>query len=303
MSKTAFIFPGQASQYVGMGADLYEKFDIAKQYYDRANEILGFDIKKLSFEGPIEELKQTKYTQPAIFVLSVIVFEILKEKGMKPDFTAGHSLGEYAALVASGSLSFEDALKVVKLRGAMMQDAGENNPGTMAAVVGLKSDVVKECCDKVEAVVQAANFNSPVQTVISGSVDGVKEAMVVCKESGAKIVKELVVSGAFHSPLMESAVKPLSDSLDSVEINTPNCSFVPNVTAEVETDSNRIKSLLIDQVTAPVKWVDTVEIMLENGVERFIEVGPGKVLQGLVKSISRKVENFGVCKVEEIENL
>ncbi|PIE78791.1 MAG: [acyl-carrier-protein] S-malonyltransferase [Candidatus Delongbacteria bacterium] len=303
MSKTAFIFPGQASQYVGMGADLYEKFDTAKKYYDKANEVLGFDIKKLSFEGPLEELKQTKYTQPAIFVLSVIVLEIMKEKGFTPDFTAGHSLGEYAALVAAGSISFEDALEVVKLRGAMMQKAGEDNPGTMAAVVGLKSEDVKNCCEKVDKIVQAANFNSPVQTVISGSVEGVKEAMALCKESGAKIVKELVVSGAFHSPLMNSAVEPLKEKLSAVELKNPNCSFIPNVTAEIESDNERIKSLLVDQVTAPVKWVDTVQNMLDNGVERFIEVGPGKVLQGLVKSISKSVENFGVCKVEDFEKL
>ncbi|MBN1968999.1 MAG: ACP S-malonyltransferase [Candidatus Delongbacteria bacterium] len=304
MSKTAFIFPGQASQFVGMGKDFYDKYEIARKYYDKANEILGFDLKNVSFEGPADDLKQTKITQPAIFVLSVIVNELLQQKGFKPDFTAGHSLGEYAALVACGSLSFEDGLRIVGLRGAEMQKAGEENIGTMAAIVGLTSDKVIECCTFASSagIVQAANFNSPVQTVISGSVSGVSEAMKVCKENGAKIVKELVVSGAFHSPLMQSAVDPVQNALREVEIIKPFCSFVPNVTADIESNPESIKTLLVKQITAPVKWSESVEMMIREGVSRFIEVGPGKVLQGLVKSIDKTVTNCGVGSVEEFEN-
>lgn len=304
MSKTAFIFPGQASQYVGMGKGLYEKYDLAKKYFDLANDILGFDLKAISFDGPEEELKQTKTTQPAIFVVSVIVYELLKAKGFKPDFVAGHSLGEYAALVAAGVVSFADALEIVKLRGAEMQKAGENNPGTMAAVVGLSSQQVIEVCKKAESagIVQAANFNSAAQTVISGSVAGVQEAMKVAKESGAKIVKELVVSGAFHSPLMSSAVEALKNKLSSKTFNNAEITVVPNVTAAPNRSGSEMKELLVLQVTAPVKWSESVELMIKEGVTRFVEVGPGKVLQGLVKSISKEVALAGVGTVDEIEN-
>ena len=304
MSKTAFIFPGQGSQFVGMGKDLYERYDLARKYYEQANEILGFDVKTISFEGPEEELKQTRTTQPAIFVHSVIVYELLKAKGFKPDFVAGHSLGEYAALVATGVLSFADALEIVKLRGAEMQKAGENNPGTMAAIVGLTSEQVVEVCAKASAagIVQAANFNSPVQTVISGSVAGVQEAMKVAKETGAKIVKELPVSGAFHSPLMGSAVEPLKAKLNSKKMHDADITVIPNVTAQPNRSGSEMKELLICQVTAPVKWAQTVDLMLNEGVTRFVEVGPGKVLQGLVKSISKEALLCGVGTPDEIEN-
>ena len=306
MSKIAFIFPGQASQYVGMGQDLYEKYDIAKELYDKANDILGFDIKKVSFEGPLEDLKQTKITQPAIFIMSVILDRILKEKGFKPEMTAGHSLGEYSAHVCAETMSFEQALEVVKLRGAEMQKAGESNPGTMAAIVGLKDEnIVIEACEEASSVgiVQAANFNSPGQTVISGSIDGVRKGMEIAKEKGAKIVKELVVSGAFHSPLMGSAVKPLTDKLDSVSFNDPKIGIVPNVTAKTSTDKDEMKKLLVDQVMSPVKWTKSVEEMIANGIDTFIEVGPGNVLKGLGKRISRDVRFFGVQNVEDIDNL
>ncbi|MDA3838806.1 MAG: ACP S-malonyltransferase [Candidatus Delongbacteria bacterium] len=306
MSKIAFIFPGQASQYVGMGQDLYEKYGIAKELYDKANNILGFDIKKVSFEGPLEDLKQTNITQPAIFIMSVILDRILKEKGFKPEMTAGHSLGEYSAHVCAETMSFENALEVVKLRGSEMQKAGESNPGTMAAIVGLKDEnIVIEACKEasVVGVVQAANFNSPGQTVISGSIDGVRKGMEIAKEKGAKIVKELVVSGAFHSPLMESAVKPLTEKLDTVTFNNPKITVVPNVTAKMSTDKEEMKKLLIDQVMSPVKWTKSVEEMISNGIDTFIEVGPGNVLKGLGKRISRDVRFFGVQNVEDIENL
>ena len=306
MSKIAFIFPGQASQYVGMGQDLYEKYDIAKELYDKANDILGFDIKKVSFEGPLEDLKQTKITQPAIFIMSVILDKILKEKGFKPEMTAGHSLGEYSAHVCAETMSFENALEVVKLRGAEMQKAGESNPGTMAAVVGLKDEnIVIEACEEASSagIVQAANFNSPGQTVISGSIDGVRKGMEIAKEKGAKIVKELVVSGAFHSPLMESAVKPLTEKLDTVSFNDPKIGVVPNVTAKTSSDKEELKSLLVLQVMSPVKWTKSVEEMIANGIDTFIEVGPGNVLKGLGKRISRDVRFFGVQNVEDIDNL
>jgi len=306
MSKTAFIFPGQASQYVGMGKDFYDNSPLAKEMYDKANEILGFDIKKVSFEGPLEDLKQTKTTQPAIFILSVIINRLLEEKGIKPVITAGHSLGEYSALVCAGVMSFEDALEVVRIRGAEMQKAGEVNPGTMAAVVGLPDDnLIFDACKEasIAGIVQPANFNSPGQIVISGSIDGVRKGMEIAKAKGAKIVKELVVSGAFHSPLMQSAVEPLSTKLQAVNFSDPTIPVVPNVTARPSTDKAEMKKLLVDQVTAPVLWTKTIEAMIAEGVDTFIEVGPGNVLQGLGKRISKEVRFFGVQNLDELNNL
>ncbi len=306
MSKTAFIFPGQASQYVGMGKDFYENSPLAKEMYDEANRILGFDIKKVSFEGPIEELKQTRITQPAIFILSVIINKLLEEKGIKPVITAGHSLGEYSALVCAGVISFKDALEVVKIRGAEMQKAGEINPGTMAAVVGLPDDnlIFDACKEASEAgIVQPANFNSPGQIVISGSIDGVKKGMETAKTRGAKIVKELVVSGAFHSPLMQSAVMPLSEKLQSVSFLDPKIPLVPNVTAKPSRDKDEMKKLLVEQVTAPVLWTKTIEAMIAEGVDTFIEVGPGNVLQGLGKRIAKDAKFTGIQNLDELNNL
>ncbi|MFO7810641.1 MAG: ACP S-malonyltransferase [Candidatus Delongbacteria bacterium] len=306
MSKIAFIFPGQASQYVGMGKDLYESSEHAKKLYDRANEILGFDIKKVSFEGPLEKLKQTKITQPAIFILSVIINDLLKQKGIEPVITAGHSLGEYSALVCAGALSFEDAIKVVALRGSEMQKACENNAGTMAAVVGLPDDeLIFDICREASSsgTVQPANFNSPGQIVISGSLEGVRSGMQIAKSKGAKIVKELVVSGAFHSPLMNSAIQPLSDKLSEVTFSAPFIPVVPNVTAKPTSNTEDLKKLLTDQVTSPVLWSRTVKIMIDEGTDTFIEAGPGNVLKGLGRRISREVNFTGVQTLEELNNL
>ncbi|MCS7229136.1 MAG: ACP S-malonyltransferase [Candidatus Kryptonium sp.] len=301
--KIAFVFPGQASQYVGMGKDLYENSSIAKEIFDKAEEILGFELKRICFEGPEEDLKQTKVTQPAIFVHSYIVSTLLGEK-IKADMAAGHSLGEYSALVYAGVLSFEDALKIVKLRGELMQRAGEQNPGTMAAIIGLDEEKVKQVCEEVkDGIVQPANFNTPEQIVISGEVNAVRKAMQLAKEAGAKIVKELVVSGAFHSPLMESAKDELKNALDEVKFNKPSIPVYFNVTAKPTFDLNEIKDLLYRQITSPVLWTQIVMNMVSDGAVKFYEIGPGKVLQGLIKKIAPTAEVSGFDKFDDIKNL
>ena len=294
MNKVAYIFPGQGSQYVGMGKDLFSESTVAKDIFLKADEILGFSLSKICFEGPEEELKKTKNTQPAIFLHSLAVWEILNPKDAA--MLAGHSLGEYSALVAAGALTFEDALKLVRLRGELMQKAGEENPGAMAAVVGLDAKVVGEVCSTAckEGVVQAANFNSPGQVVISGSVSGVRKGMEIAKERGAKLVKELVVSGAFHSPLMQSAKDGLKTALDHVDIRDAKIPVFANVTAKAVQKANEIRALLFEQVTSPVRWHETVVNMAADGATSFIEIGPGKVLQGLVKRIAPNVTVSGV---------
>ncbi|KAA3600105.1 MAG: [acyl-carrier-protein] S-malonyltransferase [Calditrichaeota bacterium] len=301
----AFIFPGQASQFVGMGNDLYEKFNLAKEYYQKADEITGLALKNISFNGPLEELKQTKITQPAIFVHSVILAKLLSEKGISPQMVAGHSLGEYSALVAAEVLSFEDALKIVALRGKLMQEAGEKQKGTMAAVIGLASDKIQAVCDEASEVgiVQAANFNSPGQIVISGSVEGVHKAMELAKTTGAKIVKELVVSGAFHSPLMKPAEEELSEELKKANFQNAKIPIFANVTAKAVTDANEIRELLIKQLTSPVLWENLSQEMISSGATKFLEVGPGNVLKGLLKRIDRSAVCETVGQIEEYENL
>ena len=288
----AFVFPGQGAQYVGMGKDLYENSPMAKELFEKANEILGFRITDLMFEGTDEDLKQTKVTQPAIFLHSVILAKTLGE-AFKPEMTAGHSLGEFSALVAAGAMNFEDGLKLLSQRAQAMQKACEIEPSTMAAIVGLEDAVVEEVCGSIEDVVVAANYNCPGQLVISGSIAGINKACEVLTEKGAKRALKLPVGGAFHSPLMEPARTELAAAIEATEFSTPVCPVYQNVNAKAVTDPATIKENLVAQLTAPVRWTQTVQNMIADGVSSFTEVGPGKVLQGLVKKVDRKMETTG----------
>jgi [acyl-carrier-protein] S-malonyltransferase len=301
MGKRAFIFPGQGSQYIGMAKDLFENSVEAKEMILTAEEAIGVKISHIMFNGPEESLKQTDITQPAIFLHSVILASIIRTLDF--DMTAGHSLGEYSALVASKAIQFYDAVKLVRVRGEAMLQAGIEWKGTMAAVVGLEPDIVKEVCEVAskEGVVQCANFNSPGQIVISGSVEGVKTAMILAKEKGAKLVKELVVSGAFHSPLMESARERLKQELDKTNIYDAKYPVYANVTAKPVQSKDEIIKLLDQQLTKPVLWEETIQNMINDGVDEFYEIGPGKVLQGLVKRINPDVKVFGIDKYTDVE--
>lgn len=300
MTKTAFVFPGQGSQYVGMARDFFENAAPAREMIERADRILGVRLSTICFEGPEDELRQTKNTQPAIFLHSTVAAQMIA--AVKPDMVAGHSLGEYSALVTAGALTFEDGLRLVRLRGELMQRAGEQQKGTMAAVVGLASETVEALCQEAAAsgVVQPANFNSPGQIVISGSVEGVRKAMELSRQKGAKMVKELVVSGAFHSPLMESAREGLREALDQTSIHDARIPVYANVTAEPVTHSGKIRELLFLQLTSPVRWEQTVRSMVRDGATRFVEVGPGKVLQGLAKRTEAGVSTAGIDKLADI---
>jgi len=280
----AYVFPGQGAQYPGMGKDLYEKFPQAKEYFEKANEILGFEITKVMFEGTEEDLKQTKITQPAIFLHSVILSYCMED--FKPDMVAGHSLGEFSALAAAKALEFEDALRLVLTRALAMQKACDLRPSTMAAVLGLEDEVIEKVLQQItDDIVVAANYNSPGQVVISGTVTGIEKATALLKEAGAKRVLPLKVGGAFHSPLMEPARVELADQIKKTPFKKPICPIYQNVTGLPYTDSEQIKENLILQLTSPVRWTQTIQNMVKDGAHEFFEVGPGNVLQGLIKKI------------------
>lgn len=281
----AYIFPGQGAQFSGMGKDVYNASEEAKKLFDQANDILGFNITNIMFTGSDEELKETRVTQPAIFLHSVALFKALG--AVKPDMVAGHSLGEISALVANGVLNFEDGLKLVSQRAEAMQKACDSQPSTMAAILGLEDDIVEAVCADVEGTVVAANYNCPGQLIISGEIEAVKEACERLKERGAKRALVLPVGGAFHSPLMEPAREELAAAIEATTFNTPTCPIYQNVSTHAVTDPAKIKENLLFQLTAPVKWTQSVQNMLADGASHFTEVGPGKVLQGLVKKIDR----------------
>ena len=285
----AYIFPGQGAQFTGMGLDLYENHSLAQELFEKANDILGFSITDIMFEGTAEDLKQTKVTQPAIFLHSVILGKVLGEN-FRPNMVAGHSLGEFSALVANGTLNFEDGLKLVSQRALAMQKACEIKPSTMAAVLGLDDEIVEKICAEVEGIVVPANYNCPGQLVISGEVDAVNVACEKLKEAGAKRALLLPVGGAFHSPLMEPAREELAAAIEATQFNVPSCPIYQNVTTTAVSNADAIKKNLILQLTAPVKWTQSVQQMVKDGATSFVEVGPGKVLQGLVKKISPEAE-------------
>jgi [acyl-carrier-protein] S-malonyltransferase len=288
-----------------MAKDLHESFPLAREIFAQANKALGFDLQEICFEGPEDELKKTSITQPAVFVHSYIVTKLLAEKGIQPTMTAGHSLGEYSALAAAGVLEFDEALRLVKLRGQLMHEAGLANPGTMAAIIGLEPSEIEEVCREAgrAGVVQAANFNSPGQVAISGSLAGVETAMALAKTKGAKKVMELKVGGAFHSPLMAGARAGLRKALEKANFKNADCPVYVNVTTKPETNAERLKNCLDEQLTSPVRWVETIENMIADGATQFYEVGPGNVLAGLVKRINRDFKAQPVGTVNELNQL
>jgi [acyl-carrier-protein] S-malonyltransferase len=288
----AFIFPGQGAQFVGMGHELYNSNNKAKLLFDKANEVLGFEITKEMFEGTAEGLKQTNITQPAVFLHSVILAKTLPD--FKPDIVAGHSLGELSALVANNTLGFEDGLRLVAIRAQAMQKACEINPSTMAAIIGLEDQIIEEVCQQIDEIVVAANYNCPGQLVISGTNAGIDKACEILTDKGARRALKLPVGGAFHSPLMEPAREELAKAIEATQFNTPSCPIYQNVSSTAETDIERIKSNLIAQLTAPVKWTQSVENMIASGATTFTEVGPGKALQGMLIKINKEVERGGI---------
>ena len=290
--KKAYVFPGQGAQFVGMGKELYENSEVNKAYFEQANEILGFRITDEMFDGTPEGLKETKVTQPAIFLQSVITAKELGDN-FKPDMVAGHSLGEFSALVSAGAMNFEDGLKLVSQRALVMQKACEIKPSTMAAVLGLDDEIVEKVCNDIDGVVVAANYNCPGQLVISGETTAIEKACEAMKEAGARRALILPVGGAFHSPMMEPAREELAAAIEATEIKEPICPIYQNVTAMAVTNPEEIKKNLISQLIAPVRWTQSVQQMVADGATHFIELGPGKVLQGLVKKIHREAELSG----------
>ena len=293
----AYIFPGQGAQFTGMGLDLYEKSALAQEYFEKANKILGFSITDIMFEGTAEQLKETKVTQPAIFLHSVILAKVLGDS-FQPEMVAGHSLGELSALVANGVLTFDDGLKLVSKRALAMQKACEAAPSTMAAVLGLADDIVENTCKEIDGVVVAANYNCPGQLVISGEIAAVEKACEVLTEKGARRALLLPVGGAFHSPMMEPARAELAAAIEATIFSKPTCAVYQNVVAKAVTSPDEIKENLIAQLTAPVKWTQCIQAMIADGGTEFVEVGPGKVLQGLMRKIDRSVAASGAALAE-----
>ncbi len=292
----AFVFPGQGAQYSGMGKDLYESSAEAKELFGKADSILGFRITDIMFEGSAEDLKQTKVTQPAIFLHSVLLAKTLNN--FSPDMVAGHSLGEFSALTAAGALTFEDGLILVSKRALAMQKACEAKPSAMAAIVGLDDETVEEVCNSIDEIVVPANYNCPGQLVISGSVAGIDKACEILLEKGAKRALKLPVGGAFHSPFMEPAREELAAAIEQTQFSIPVCPVFQNVNAQPVTNPDEIKQNLIAQLTAPVRWTQTVKNMIAAGAVSFTEIGPGKVLQGLVKKVDSNIETFGIDRLE-----
>jgi len=288
----AYVFPGQGAQFIGMGKDLYDNSPVAKEMFENANTILGFRITDIMFAGSDEELKQTKVTQPAIFLHSTILATVLSDS-FKPDMVAGHSLGEFSALVANKTLSFEDGLVLVSKRALAMQKACEKAPSTMAAILGLDDKIVEEVCASINEIVVPANYNSPGQIVISGSNEGIDKAIEILKEKGAKRALKLAVGGAFHSPLMEPARLELEEAINSTVFSTPLCPVYQNVNAKPFSDPESIKTNLVSQLTSPVRWTQIVLNMISDGATAFVEVGPGSVLQGLIKKVNKEIPTEG----------
>ncbi len=299
----AFVFPGQGSQGVGMGKSLYDTYPTAKNILDKANEVLGYSLTELCFNGPEETLKQTQHAQPALFSVSIATYQVLKEKGLEPKFVAGHSLGEYSALVAAGVLDFEAGLKLVATRGRLMAEAGKTAPGTMAAVLGMSDEEIRVVCEEISktvGVVVVANYNCPGQLVISGSIEGVGATVAKLKEMRKKAIP-LPVSGAFHSPLLKDAGEQFSKVLDSVEFHPASIPVVSNVTAEPSTDASVLKSALARQMTSSVLWESSVKKMVEQGVKTFVEVGTGSVLSGLIKKINKEIVTYQTTDATVLE--
>lgn len=293
MNKIGFIFPGQGSQHIGMGKEIYDKYPEARIILDKANDILGFDLKALMFGGKEEELKKTENAQSAIFTVSTMYFELLKLEGIEPDICAGHSLGEYSALVGNKSISFEDGLKLVRKRGLLMSEADPDRKGSMAAIIGLELSQVESIVSDIKGVV-VANVNSSIQTVISGERKGILKAMEISKSMGARRAVELNVSGAFHSPMMEEAKKVMEKEIEKVRFNTPRCPIVPNVYAKATTDVDIIKEGLVNQMTGRVRWVESMKAIKDFGVDKCVEVGEGNVLKGLMRYIDRSMKFIDV---------